>query len=142
VAFAERHHIKHEVVDMTSSDFWSSLYGFSKIVEEPRVGQSVINKHLAMAIGDSFRVSLTGVGADEYFGGYPWRYPIDVDTQKGMIDLLDFSTVNEFVNWHRTKILRHDARSLRRVLRDETVFQSLKARALDSHHHALKTVYP
>ena len=46
-------------------------------LEEPRVGQSYPN-FLAAELASRFvKVCFSGVGGDEIFGGYPWRYLID-----------------------------------------------------------------
>lgn len=49
----------------------------SKLVwhlEEPRVGQSYPNFYVAQLAGKFVKVALSGMGGDEIFGGYPWRY--------------------------------------------------------------------
>jgi len=43
-------------------------------IEEPRVGQSYPNYYVAQLAGKFVKVVLSGVGSDEIFGGYPWRY--------------------------------------------------------------------
>tara|TARA_A100001015_G_scaffold221585_1_gene249446 strand:+ start:1938 stop:3770 length:1833 start_codon:yes stop_codon:yes gene_type:complete len=43
-------------------------------VEEPRVGQSYPNLYASMLARQFGKVVFSGVGADELFGGYPWRY--------------------------------------------------------------------
>jgi asparagine synthase (glutamine-hydrolysing) len=43
-------------------------------LEEPRVGQSYPNFYAAQLASKFSKVVLAGIGGDEIFGGYPWRY--------------------------------------------------------------------
>lgn len=55
-------------------DMEESLADLAWHLEEPRVGQSYPNYYAAKLAGSFVKVVLSGVGGDELFGGYPWRY--------------------------------------------------------------------
>lgn len=69
---------------LDENSFWNKVVGISKIVEEPRFGQCVNNLVSMQTLSASSRIALSGIGADELFGGYPWRYFF----QKGPIKTL------------------------------------------------------
>lgn len=64
---------QYEMV-LKSGDMQRSLGSVARALEEPRVGQSYPNFFAASLASKFVKVVLSGVGGDEIFGGYPWRY--------------------------------------------------------------------
>lgn len=65
-------------------------------LEEPRVGQSYPNYYAAKLASKFGKVVLSGVGGDELFGGYPWRYFYS-DTETSFDDFVDAY----YLKWQR-----------------------------------------
>jgi asparagine synthase (glutamine-hydrolysing) len=70
------YHFKTEHYEMVlkAGDMERILPKLSWHLEEPRVGQSYPNYYAAKLASKFVKVVLSGVGGDELFGGYPWRY--------------------------------------------------------------------
>ena len=68
--FGTRHHERvvfpHEMEQAMEKIIWH--------LEEPRVGQVYANHFLAKLASRHCRAIFSGVGGDEMFAGYPWRY--------------------------------------------------------------------
>jgi asparagine synthase (glutamine-hydrolysing) len=71
---ASKLHFENITTSLNENSFWNKVVGISKIVEEPRFGQCVNNLVSIQSLSASSRIAMSGVGADELFGGYPWRY--------------------------------------------------------------------
>lgn len=56
------------------NDLENCMRELSWHIEEPRVGQSYPNYYAARLASRHVKVVLSGIGGDELFGGYPWRY--------------------------------------------------------------------
>ena len=59
---------------LKAGDMARAMQPLSWHLEEPRVGQSYPNYYAAHLASRFVKVTLAGVGGDELFGGYPWRY--------------------------------------------------------------------
>lgn len=79
---------KHHEMVLKSGDMVKCLPKFSYHLEEPRIGQSYPNYYAAKLASNSVKVVLSGVGGDELFGGYPWRY-YNVTNNKNFDDYID-----------------------------------------------------
>jgi asparagine synthase (glutamine-hydrolysing) len=65
---------EHYEIVLKSGDMERVLPKLAWHLEEPRVGQSYPNYYAAKLASKFVKVVLSGVGGDELFGGYPWRY--------------------------------------------------------------------
>lgn len=65
---------EHYEMVLKAGDMERCLSNVAWHIEEPRVGQSYPNYYAAQLASKFVKVVLSGVGGDELFGGYPWRY--------------------------------------------------------------------
>ena len=65
---------EHYEVVLKAGDMERAMPRLAYHIEEPRVGQSYPNFYAAGLASKFGKVVLSGVGGDELFGGYPWRY--------------------------------------------------------------------
>jgi asparagine synthase (glutamine-hydrolysing) len=75
-AEAMSYHFKTEHYEMVlkAGDMERAMQKLIWHQEEPRVGQSYPNFYAAQLASKFVKVVMSGVGGDELFGGYPWRY--------------------------------------------------------------------
>lgn len=87
---------EHYEIVLKSGDMEKCLGQLAWHIEEPRVGQSYPNFYAAKLAGNFVKVVLSGVGGDELFGGYPWRYfrPAESSSFESYID-------RYYVYWQR-----------------------------------------
>lgn len=65
---------EHYEVVLKSGDMERVMPRLVHHLEEPRVGQSYPNYFISQLASKFNKVVLAGIGGDEMFGGYPWRY--------------------------------------------------------------------
>ena len=65
---------EHYEMVLKAGDMERILPEFAWHLEEPRVGQSYPNYYVAQLASKFVKVALSGMGGDEIFAGYPWRY--------------------------------------------------------------------
>jgi asparagine synthase (glutamine-hydrolysing) len=73
-AMSARFKTEHYEMVLKAGDMERCLPKLAWHIEEPRVGQSYPNYYAAKLASKFVKVVLSGVGGDELFGGYPWRY--------------------------------------------------------------------
>ena len=73
-AMSARFKTEHYEMVLKSGDMERCLPKMAWHLEEPRVGQSYPNYYAAKLASKFVKVVLSGIGGDELFGGYPWRY--------------------------------------------------------------------
>jgi len=65
---------EHHMLVLTAADMWRLTPWVVWHLDEPRVGMTYQNFAVARFARAHVTVAFSGVGGDELFGGYPWRY--------------------------------------------------------------------
>lgn len=87
---------EHYEVVLKSHDFISKMSQWAWHAEEPRVGSSFPNYCVSLLASKFTKICLSGAGADELFGGYPWRFQSAINARSDA-DFID----QYFVIWSR-----------------------------------------
>ena len=91
--FSRKLKSKHYNIIIKPEDIFKSLDNLIQCIELPRMGQSYPNYLLNNLVGKNVRIVYSGLGSDELFGGYPWRYR-NYDTRKNFVETL-------YTSWQR-----------------------------------------
>jgi asparagine synthase (glutamine-hydrolysing) len=67
-------HTRHYECVLTARDIPLGIAAMADHLEDLRMGMAYPNYFVAELAGRFVKVALSGVGGDELFGGYPWRY--------------------------------------------------------------------
>ena len=87
---------EHYQMVLKSGDMEKILPKLIWHLDEPRLGQSYPNFYMAKLASKFVKVVLSGIGGDEIFGGYPWRYYKNYQGEN-----FDSFVKNYFHQWQR-----------------------------------------
>lgn len=109
-------------------------------LDEPRVGISYPVYYIAEMIGRHVKVVLSGVGGDELFAGYPWRYEPILNLDKNAFEQSYYQQwIRFFTDQQKRQFFTAE---VNRTLGDFSTFESFRAvlgkvDEVDSLHRAL-----
>lgn len=87
---------EHYEMVLKAGDMERCMSNYTWHLEEPRVGQSYPNYYASKLASKFGKVVLSGVGGDEIFGGYPWRY-FYTDSKISFDNFIE----NYYIKWQR-----------------------------------------
>jgi asparagine synthase (glutamine-hydrolysing) len=95
-------------------------------IQVPRIGQSIVNYCVHEEAARDSKVVFSGAGADELFGGYPWRYPLKSDN--GQISSMEL-TYSDTLSWIQQKWNKlGDVKTLQRLMPGQNLEEILENR--------------
>lgn len=83
---------EHYETVLKEDDFINNMNNWAWHAEEPRVGSSFPNFCIARLASKFTKICLSGTGADELFGGYPWRYSAALNTNSDQEFIENYAT--------------------------------------------------
>ncbi len=110
---------QYEMV-LKAGDMERAMPSLSWHLEEPRVGQSYPNYYISRLASKFVKVVLGGVGGDELFGGYPWRYSLALESK----NFEDFTS--RYYNYWQRLLSTEDLTSLFSPIRNQVEHISTK----------------
>ena len=137
---------EHYEIVLKSGDMERCLNSLIYHIEEPRVGQSYPNYYISKLASKFVNVVLSGIGGDELFAGYTWRYN-RVKNARDCNDFLDRS----YSYWQRLiedKDVKEVFSPIWNEIKDfnrkevfKNMFQGISEKTLNDEEYINQTLY-
>ncbi len=121
--------IESHRVDFNQEYAQNELSNVLTAVQAPRVGQSIVNFRVHQEASKYSKVVFSGAGADELFGGYPWRYPLAKENNRIVSMNLDYESSLSWIQRKWNKI--GDMKTLQKLFPNldfEEIFENRMSR--------------